>query len=69
MTAPRFLRKITDGFHAWRQRAHEADILRSMSDRDLADLALTRADVERVIAGTYVDPRTKIRRGADRIAA
>lgn len=69
MTAPRFLRKITDGYTAWRQRAHEADVLRSMSDRDLADLALTRADVERVISGTYVDPRAQMHRSTGRIAA
>lgn len=52
-----FLGALVTRFHAWREQLREADLLRSMSDRELADLGLTRGDVERVISGTYMDAR------------
>lgn len=52
-----FLGNLVNRFYAWREQLREADLLRSMSDRELADLGLSRGDVERVISGTYLDKR------------
>lgn len=40
--------------------ARAAAELRGLNDRDLADLALSRADIRAIEAGTYVDPRPAI---------
>lgn len=52
-----FIGNLVNRFHSWREQLREADLLRSMSDRELSDLGLTRGDVERVISGTYLDKR------------
>ena len=57
MSAYAVFGNLVEQFRSWRERAREADLLRSMSDRELSDLGLTRSDVERVIAGTYTGPR------------
>lgn len=66
-----FLGTLVSRFHSWRERLREADLLRSMTDRELADLGLSRSDVERVISGTYLDPQTapKVAASAHRMAA
>jgi len=61
MKSTGLMHKITTAWKEWRRKAAEAHILRNMSDRELSDLALTRVDVERIIDGTYVDPREEIR--------
>ena len=45
--------------------------LNQLTDRELADLGLSRSDVERVISGTYLDPQTapKVAASAHRMAA
>lgn len=57
MSASTVFGSLMEQFRSWRDRTREADLLRSMSDRELVDLGLTRDDVERVIAGTYLDTR------------
>jgi len=45
---------------AWSERQAAAAALRGLSDRELADIALTRADIPAVARGTYDDPREAI---------
>ncbi|MGC2855696.1 DUF1127 domain-containing protein [Novispirillum sp. DQ9] len=40
-----------------RARAMERDALNAMSDRDLADIGLSRAEIPAVLDGTYEDQR------------
>lgn len=44
----------------WQERRAEQMVLRTMSDRGLADIGLTRGDVENVLSGSYDDPRDAI---------
>lgn len=44
----------------WQEQRAEQVLLRTMSDRGLADIGLTRGDVESVLNGSYEDPRDAI---------
>ncbi|AMW34008.1 DUF1127 domain-containing protein [Haematospirillum jordaniae] len=57
MSASTVFGSLIEQFRSWRDRTREADLLRSMSDRELMDLGLSRGDVEQIIAGTYLDRR------------
>jgi uncharacterized protein YjiS (DUF1127 family) len=45
--AQEFLTALFDLFAAWRERARQIRDLQQMSDRELKDIGLSRADVER----------------------
>ncbi|WP_019644348.1 DUF1127 domain-containing protein [Novispirillum itersonii] len=47
-------------FSRWQEERAEAYLLRTMSDRGLADIGLTRGDVDQVLNGAYEDPRDAI---------
>jgi uncharacterized protein YjiS (DUF1127 family) len=58
--ASAFLSRLQTGLHRiatrWarrRQRAREAEILYTFSDRDLWDVGLNRSDIPGIIQGTY----------------
>lgn len=44
------LRRIINGLRAWQERLDARDTLHSMSDRELADIGLTRGDIDYVTA-------------------
>lgn len=41
--------RAIDGLLAWQVRAEEAHRVRAMDDRQLKDIGLTRADIERIL--------------------
>lgn len=43
-----------------RAKAKERDALYSMSDRDLADIGLSRAEIPAALNGTYRDERAEL---------
>lgn len=43
-----------------RARAMDRDALNAMSDRDLADIGLSRAEIPAVVAGSYQDERAAL---------
>lgn len=47
-------------FTRWQEQRAESTLLRTMSDRGLADIGLSRGDVDRVLDGSYEDPRDAI---------
>lgn len=55
-----FLTTLYTRIAAWQERRAEAMLLRTMSDRGLADIGLSRCDVEQVLDGSYEDPRAAI---------
>lgn len=60
----RVLRRIAGRLRSrlrdWSDRRAAAAALATMSDRDLADLALCRNDLGNIARGTYDDPREAI---------
>jgi uncharacterized protein YjiS (DUF1127 family) len=47
------LRRVADAWHARRQHARELDELYRFTDRDLADLGLSKSDLPAIEKGTY----------------
>lgn len=43
-----------------RAQARDRDALNAMSDRDLADIGLSRAEIPAVVKGTYHDERAAL---------
>lgn len=60
--------RIRNHLQARAANARAAAQLRGLSDRDLADMAINRADIVAIENGTYVDPRDAIF-AARRVAA
>jgi uncharacterized protein YjiS (DUF1127 family) len=52
------LQRLAQGFSAWRQRRQEMAELSSMTDRDLADIGVTRGDLASIRKGTYENSRS-----------
>jgi uncharacterized protein YjiS (DUF1127 family) len=50
---PRGLKALIAAFRAWREKQASLAELGMMSDRELLDIGLTRADVHRVFQDTY----------------
>ena len=42
---------IVSGVRKWRERNRDRHALQSLSDRDLADIGLTRSDIEAALRG------------------
>jgi uncharacterized protein YjiS (DUF1127 family) len=49
----RGLIKALDVLFAWRARAAERDVMRSLDDRMLRDVGLTRVDIERELSKSF----------------
>jgi uncharacterized protein YjiS (DUF1127 family) len=47
------LRRLADAFTAWRQHARELNELYRFTDRDLADLGLSKSDLPAIEKGTF----------------
>lgn len=45
--------RIADSLHAWHERHLVRDSLAVLSDRELADIGLSRADIDAVAEGTF----------------
>ena len=44
---------VIDFFRAWQKRSQTSYQLGRMSDRDLADIGITRGDIDAVVRGQY----------------
>ncbi len=53
IAAQEFVTALFDLFAAWRERARQIRDLRQMTDRELKDIGLSRADVEREAAKPF----------------
>ena len=53
VSKPRGFRALVAAFRAWREKQAAIAELEMMSDRELTDIGLTRADVHRVFADNY----------------
>lgn len=47
------LDRLADSLHTWHERHLVRDSLAGMSDRELADIGLTRDDIDAVATGTF----------------
>jgi uncharacterized protein YjiS (DUF1127 family) len=50
------LERIVDSFRRWRDRSELRNTLCRMDDRQLADIGLTRSDIDAVVSGHYHRP-------------
>ena len=48
---------IVNGVRQWRERNRDRHALQSLSDRELADIGLTRSDIEAALRGDYARAR------------
>ena len=60
-----FFRRIFSAFVAWRQRQEVLREMQMMTDHELADIGLSRADLSRVFDPVFADDH---RRGRDYVA-
>ena len=56
------LRRVWNAYHAWRIREATIGCLKSLSDRQLEDIGLTRAEIDCAVRGA-TNVRTDIARG------
>ena len=56
----RSLKQAWDGYHAWRIREATIACLESLSDRELEDIGLTRAQINCAVRGAINTRRTSL---------
>ncbi len=50
------LERIVDSFRRWREKSDLRNTLSRMDDRQLADIGLSRSDIDAVVSGHYHRP-------------